>query len=126
MQPVGVQQLGSRGRAPPGDEEGPLATVGAGRVLPLGLDAIPEEMDVGSHRQAGGRQDVVVQAACAGGDVGDGERLADVACTGKWRQRESIVQLIIMVCVDQLCICALNPHQSARPQRDDSRSARPL
>lgn len=44
-------------------EDGPLAAVLAGGVLPLRLDALLEEVEVRTRRQPAGWLDIVVQAA---------------------------------------------------------------
>ena len=63
VQPVGVQELRGRAGAPARNQEGPLAAARAGGVLPLGLDAFPEQVNVGAGGQARRRENVVVQAA---------------------------------------------------------------
>lgn len=61
VEPVGVQDLLAVG--PLGHEHGPLAAVLAGGVLPLGLHALLEQVEVRPRPQPARRLDVVVQAA---------------------------------------------------------------
>mmetsp|Transcript_10376 Transcript_10376/g.28296 ORF Transcript_10376/g.28296 Transcript_10376/m.28296 type:complete len:225 (-) Transcript_10376:525-1199(-) len=58
VQPVCIEQLG----VPLGQNRRPLATMLAGRVLPLGLDALLEQVQVGHVGEPRRRDDVVIQA----------------------------------------------------------------
>ena len=61
VEPVGVERLFAAGAF--GDEDGPLAAMLAGGVLPLGLDALLEQVEVCVGPQPARRLDVVVQTA---------------------------------------------------------------
>lgn len=72
MEPPGVEQLAGVGR--PRHRRGPAAAVGVLGVLPLGRDAVLEEVVRRAGLQLAGRLDVVVQAAGGRGEGGERTR----------------------------------------------------